>query len=158
MGAEMYLSWDVPYEPGELRAVGKVEGRDDADDGGDIECVVATAGGPAALELMLDRDALAADGLDVVHATVRVLDSSGNFVPTANPLIELSVTGAGRLLGMDNGDPLCHEGYGGPERPAFHGMCLGIIQAGLEAGEIAIRAASGGLSPAEAVVTVGRRT
>jgi len=151
MGPEMYLSWDVPYEPGELRAVGKVEGRDD---GGNAECVVATAGEPAALGLTLDRESLAADGFDVVHATIRVLDASGNFVPTAGSEIELAVRGAGRLIGMDSGDPVCHEGYGGPARSAFHGMCLGIIQAGREAGEIEITATSGALSPAKATLPV----
>jgi beta-galactosidase len=149
VGERMHVSWDVPYEPGELRAIGRSGGRV-------VECAVATAGEPAALELTLDRDVIVADGFDVAHATVRVLDGRGVFVPTASVSVELSVTGAGRLIGMDNGDPLCHEGYLGPRRSAFGGMCLGIIQAGREGGDIAIRATSGALEAGAAVVAVQR--
>ncbi len=49
VGERMHVSWDVPYEPGELRAVGRAEGKD-------VECAIATAGEPAALGVALDRE------------------------------------------------------------------------------------------------------
>ena len=51
--SDLHLSWDVPYEPGVLRAVGK---RRD----GTVACKaeVRTAGRPAAIRLSADRDTI----------------------------------------------------------------------------------------------------
>jgi beta-galactosidase len=41
--------------------------------------------------------------------TVSLLDGQGRWVPTAHNKIFFSVSGPGRILGVGNGDPGCHE-------------------------------------------------
>ncbi len=140
--ADLHLAWDVPYEPGVLKAVGRK--------GGEVVCAyeVVTAGPPARLEICADRTELAADALDVAHLTVQVLDAQGHVVPHADNLVRFALQGPARLLATDNGDPACHDSFLAPERRAFHGLCLAIVQAGDAAGKIVVRAEAEGLAPA----------
>jgi beta-galactosidase len=64
------------------------------------------------------------------------------MVPTANNEIEFEVQGTGKLIGVDNGDPLSHEDYKASHRRAFNGLCLAIVQATDKAGRINIVASS----------------
>ncbi|PTX98538.1 beta-galactosidase GalA [Opitutus sp. ER46] len=98
-----HLSWTVSYQPGELVARGYRDGR---------EVRVATrvtTGEPAALRLQPDRTTLAADGRDVAVVTVRIDDHAGREVPTAAVPVRFAVRGPGRIIGVGNGDPSCHE-------------------------------------------------
>lgn len=116
--ADLHLVWDVPYTPGTLRVVGR------NDDQEVCSYEVTTAGAPARIELTADRDLLAADGRDVAHLVVRVLDAAGVECPDADNLIVFQVQGAGALIGVDNGDPASHEPMKASQRHAFHGLCL----------------------------------
>lgn len=98
-----HLAWDVVYQPGTLRAVGYRDGE------AVEETVVETAGPPAAVELVADRTALAADGDDVAVVTVRIVDAAGRVVPTAGDAVRFALDGPGRILGVGNGDPSSHE-------------------------------------------------
>jgi beta-galactosidase len=146
--ADLHLAWDVPYEPGTLRAVGMQDG--------EVACVqeIFTAGDPARLELAADRQSLLADGLDVVHLSVRVLDEAGRFVPNAENLISFVVKGAGMIIGVDNGDPESHAPFQSTQCKAFHGMCLAIVQAKAQAGQIQVQVTSPGLTGPSLVVEV----
>ncbi|MGQ9595800.1 MAG: sugar phosphate nucleotidyltransferase [Thermoproteota archaeon] len=119
---DLHLSWDVPYEPGVLKAVGK--------NGDEAVCIheVITSGEPARIGLTVNRENIAADGRDCVHITVQILDDKGNIVPTADNLVILEVGGEGRLIGVDNGDPTSHEDFKSNQRKAFNGLCLAIVQ------------------------------
>jgi beta-galactosidase len=140
--SDLHLSWTVPYQPGTLKAVAKV--------GGEVVCVqeVVTAGPAAAIELTADRATLAADGRDVVHLTVRVLDAEGRLVPDADDEVTFEVAGQGRLIGADNGDPLSHESFQSNRRYAFHGLCLAIVGSTGQPGEIEVTASAPGLAAA----------
>jgi beta-galactosidase len=144
--SDLHLSWTVPYQPGTLKAVGKVNG--------EVVCVqeVSTAGPAAAIELAADRAQIAADGRDVVHLTARVLDAEGRLVPDANDEITFEVSGQGRLIGADNGNPLSHEPFQSPQRRAFHGLCLAIVQSTGRPGPIEVTARASGLAAAAAQV------
>src|SRR5512136_1262671 len=60
--ADLHLSWDVPYEPGTLKAVGVRDGQVA------LTVEVSTTGEPAAVDLSADRNTIAADRRDVAHA------------------------------------------------------------------------------------------
>lgn len=66
--SDLYLSWDVPYEPGVLKAIGKKDGK--------IVCTkeIRTAGELAKVDLTADRDSIIADGQDFCYITVKILD------------------------------------------------------------------------------------
>lgn len=141
-----YLSWEVLYEPGELQAAGKRDGRVIA------EKTVVTAGQPYQIALFPDRLEAQADGSDTVPVRVAVLDKQGYVVPAADHEIRFEVAGAGRLLGVGNGNPSSHEPDKSVLRRAFNGWCLALIQTAAIAGDIQIRAVSPGLASAEVVL------
>jgi beta-galactosidase len=143
------VSWDVPYEPGILEAVGMRRGEQVA------ECVVATTGPPVALELLADRTTMSGDGRDAQPITVRAVDSRGRPVPDANLLAKFELTGPGRIIGLGNGNPNCHEPEQGNSRSLFNGLAQVIIQSKRDAhGEIYLRATADELAEAAIEVAV----
>ena len=145
--AGYHLAWQVPWAPGVLRAVAKRNGV--------IACVeaVRTAAAPARLILSADATALRADGKDLAHVTVAVADAAGIVVPDADHRIALDVQGAGRIIGVDNGDPLSHMNFCGREMKAFRGKCLAVIQTAKQPGNITLRARSQGLQEAVLILS-----
>ena len=144
---DLHLSWDVPYEAGTLKAVGKKDGQV-------VSTVeVSTTGAAAAIALTADRTMLRANRRDVAHVTVEVQDAQGLVVPDADDAIAFTVEGEGKLIGVDNGDPESHEGYKASVRKAFHGMCLAIVQTTARAGTIRIGATAGSLRAASMTLT-----
>jgi beta-galactosidase len=140
--SDLHLSWDVPFEPGTLKAVGTRDGKVVATQD------IATTGDPAAITLSADNTAPIADGRDVVHLTVQIVDGDGRTVPTAANAITFELQGPGKIIGVDNGDPFDHDSFKSNQRKAFNGLCLAIVQTSRNAGTIRITARSGGLRPA----------
>ena len=103
MPRNSHLQWTVNYEPGTLSAKGYNDGKVVA------ETKVETTGAPAAVQLTPDRSTIHADGEDCSVVTVSVTDSEGRMVPTADNLVHFTVTGPGKIIGVGNGDPSCHE-------------------------------------------------
>ena len=144
---DLHLEWDVPYEPGTLKAVGTKDGKVVAT----VE--VSTTGEPSAIRLTVDRAEIAADRRDVAHITVEILDAQGRVVPTAGAEVAFVVEGEGRLIGLDNGDMQSHEDYKATRRKAFNGMCLAIVQSTGKSGRIRVTANSPGLQPGNLAVS-----
>ncbi|HVZ79185.1 MAG TPA: beta-galactosidase GalA [bacterium] len=103
MEKDSHLEWAVAYAPGTLSAKGSKGGKVVA------ETKRETSGAPARLALVNDQEFLRADGEDVAVVTVKALDSQGLEVPDASDLVQFTVKGPGRLLGVGNGDPISHE-------------------------------------------------
>jgi len=104
MKPNLSLTWQVEYAPGTLSAKGY-----DATGKVITETKVETTGEPAAVQLTPNRATVNADGEDVSVITVAVTDAQGRVVPLAGNKINFEVTGAGKILGVGNGDPSCHE-------------------------------------------------
>ncbi|MGB8368181.1 MAG: beta-galactosidase GalA [Limisphaerales bacterium] len=103
MERNSHLAWMVPYAPGTLSAKGYNGGKVIA------ETKVETTGAPAAVQLRPDRSTLNADGEDVSVFTVSATDAQGRVVPVAANSIHFELSGPGKILGVGNGDPGCHE-------------------------------------------------
>jgi beta-galactosidase len=136
---DLHLSWDVPYEPGELRALGRRDGKDVA------ECVLRTTGAPAAITAAADRERIPLHG--IAHIDIASLDSGGLFVPDAAVPVRASVEGAAILLGLDNGDPRDLTLFGSPERKLLAGRLLCVIR-GVERGQARLSISAQGLEGA----------
>lgn len=136
---DLHLVWDVEYQPGEIRAVGTMNGKQ-------YEKVIKTAGKPAKIRLSVDRDSFRADPSDVAHVTAEVLDAEDNPVPITDNLIKFEVSG-GSILGVENGNMTDLAPVKADERKAFAGKCLAIIGASKE-GPVNVVATSDGLTPA----------
>jgi beta-galactosidase len=145
--ADLHLTWTVPYQAGTLKAVGVKDGQ--------VVVVeeVTTTGLPAAIELTADRPAIAADRRDVVHVMVRLLDDEGRPVPTANDALTFEIEGEGKIIGVDNGNPLSHEDFQGNSRLAFNGLALVIVQSSGTPGTIRLAAKGEGLKPGVVTIT-----
>ena len=103
MPRNAHLEWKVNYAPGTLLARGFTGGKLIA--GSKDE----TTGAPAAIKLTSDRQAIDADGEDVVIITAAVLDDKDRVVPIADNEITFELTGPGKVIGVGNGDPSSHE-------------------------------------------------
>jgi beta-galactosidase len=143
-----HFAWRVPWEPGELKAIGKYPG------GEVLEKTVKTAGEPSKLVLSADRDVINADGSDLSFITVKITDANGTVVPNANNHIQFSIKGKGIIAGVDNGLQISHEPFKADNRNAFNGLCLVVVQSLEKPGIINLAAASEGLEGASMEIKV----
>jgi beta-galactosidase len=139
-----HLQWNVKYTPGTLEARGSKNG----------EIVLTnkrqTTGTPHGIILRPDRPSISADGEDVSVIAAEIVDAHGQVVPIALNEVSFQIDGPGRLIGVGNGDPSCHE----PDKPAsvseakrsaFNGLCAAFVQALKKPGTIRVSASSLGL-------------
>ena len=103
MERDSRLKWKVNYAPGTVSAKGYKAGQVVA------EAKVETTGSAERVQLVPDRPTIDANGEDVSIITVAVADAQGRVVPVAGNLVNFTLTGPGRILGVGNGDPSCHE-------------------------------------------------
>jgi beta-galactosidase len=129
-----HVQWMVKYQPGVIEARGSKAGT-----------VVLTekretTGPAAAIRLTADRTEIDADGEDLAILTVDVCDSQGRHVPIADNLISFNISGAGTLIGVGNGNPICQESDKKNMRSLFNGLGQLILQSTKLPGEIHIEA------------------
>ena len=139
-GQELTLNVILPYRRGELCAVAYDE------NGVEIahDCK-KSFGDTAEIRLTPDKTELSADGTDLAFVDISAYDEAGEFVANANNRVFVSVSGAGRLVGLDNGDSTDFEQYKGTSRRLFSGKLLAVIAAKTEAGKVEVKVSSKGL-------------
>jgi beta-galactosidase len=138
-GDDLHLMWRVPFAPGTLKAISRTAGKEV------LVREVKTAGAPAKLVVTADRSDIKADGNDLSFVTVDVVDANGIIVPNAENPVKFQLEGSGVIVGVDNGDPVSHESFKAPQRKAFHGKCLVVVQAGEKPGIVKLTASAEGL-------------
>lgn len=146
-GKQLLGHWQVPYAPGEITAV--------AYDENGVEIARDTEhsfGDPAKIVLKPENTVMKADGRDLIFVEIGAVDADGYPVKNATNRIHVSVEGAGRLVGLDNGDSTDFDQYKATSRRLFSGKLLAVIAATKEPGEIVVKATSVGFS--EATVTL----
>ena len=140
---DMRAHFKVPFEPGVLRTVGHFA------DGSECSEVLHTPADPAAVVLTSDKETLLADGRDIAFVEISTVDVNGIPVGNARNRIRVEISGAGRLVGLDNGDSTDYDSYKGDNHRLFSGKLLAMVESTLEPGEITVRAYSEGLETAE---------
>ena len=144
------LHWNVPYQAGEIKVVGFIDGKKVT------EKQIKTAGKPAKIELIADRDLIKSDGEDMVFVTVRVVDKEGNLCPNSDNLINFEIQGQGAIVAVGNGNAATTEHFQSNKRKAFSGQCMVFIKASKKAGLINLKATSDGLAEAQVQVQTKR--
>jgi beta-galactosidase len=147
--SDLHLSWDVPYEPGTLKVVGKKGGQIITEE-------VRSTSEPSAIRLSADRKNFKADAQDIVNIRVEIVDENGLVVPTANNAIEFKVEGEGVLIGTDNGNPQDKTQMKSKQRAAYNGLALAVVQSTEKSGNIRLTAVSEGLKDAVLQVVSSR--
>ncbi|MCD7775819.1 MAG: DUF4982 domain-containing protein [Firmicutes bacterium] len=147
-GNEITPHYKLPYKKGVLTAVAYDE----------AGCEVArdeirSFGEPKKVIINADKRTLNADGRDLIFADISTVDENGTFVANARCRVNLKIEGAGRLIGLDNGDSTDYEEYKTTSRRLFSGRLLAIIEATDASGEITLTASVPGVGDAEAHFT-----
>jgi beta-galactosidase len=130
----VHLAWDVPFEPGTIQAL--------AYKGGSIAAMdsVKTSSIPSVIKLKSDRDTIQGDGRDLAFIETDIVDGAGNIVPDASNEVSYSITGPGKIVGVDNGNPISIEPFKALKRMAYNGKCLAIVQSTGTEGQIVVTA------------------
>lgn len=146
MPRDKYLDWKVPYAPGTLTTIGYRQGHEAA------RYTIRTAGTPVAVRMSAEVHQLTANGEDVAPVAVTLLDANGDVAPNADTKIAFTVSGAGSIAGVANGNPAGHEPNDGTQCTTFRGHCMVLVKAADRAGDIVIEAQGAGLKPVSVTV------
>ena len=123
------IVWNIPYTPGTLLAKGYNQGKEVA------KWEIKTAGVPASLKAEADRMEIAADGQDLSHISLTLVDKNGVKVQTDNRRISVKVSGEGRLKALDTGD-LRVDSFCRDNVLTYFGQALLTVQSTRKAGNI----------------------
>ena len=143
------LRWDVPYEPGTLRAVAYRDGK----------VVAEEVSGPPARRRAI---VLVRGSLDHRRRRQRSVVRHGAcrgqgrrpVSRTRRTRFSFDGRGPGRIAAVDNGDSASLEPFQADHRAAFHGMALVIVRSVKgSAGSVTVTATSDGLASATAAIT-----
>lgn len=143
LDTEFMAWWDVPYESGELKAVGMV-----ADSIVAIS-VLNTAKKPTHIQLTADRTNLMADGQDLSFISVELTDENGLLHPKTENLVEFEISGPGKIIAVTSSNPMSVESFQQPKRKAYKGRCMVIVKSEKVKGEIILTAKSNDLPEAK---------
>ena len=144
---ELTLDIKLAYKKGTLSARAYDEdGRLIAED------TVKSFGDSETIELSADTEEIKAGSTELCFVTISTADSEGNPVRNARDRVFVSVEGAGRLVGLDNGDSTDYEQYKAASRRLFSGKLLAIIGATGESGDIKVRVTSPSAKGAELII------
>ena len=140
--AKYRLMWfDVPYEPGELKAVAY---RGETKLG---ETVMRTAGEPAAVKLTVEPK-LTDSPDELVWVQVDVVDAKGVRNPLAMDRVSFKLSGPGKILGVGNGNAHAFEAFTKTDsHPLFYGKAVAVIRRDAP-GALSLTVSAPGLAPA----------
>jgi beta-galactosidase len=143
--SEYKTAYAVPYAPGRLVAVGYRDGREAG------RWSLQTAAAPSEARVSTNRAQVIADGDDVAYVTLELADANGTPVydQAGDREVRVTVSGAGTLAGLGNGNPQDASSLQSGVRKSFHGRAVAAIRAGTEAGPIWVKVEAEGLPPRE---------
>ena len=142
--------WKIPYEKGVIEAIAyDRQGKEIARD------VRYSFGDGVAIKALPDKEWLRADGQDLIFLEISLEDGQGHPVENARNRIQVDVTGAARLIGLDNGDSTDFDQVKGKSRRLFGGKLLAVLGSKTEPGEILVTLTSPGLVKKQIILHSG---
>lgn len=143
---ELIARWEVPYNPGILKAVAYRNGQQTS------SSELKTVEKASHIRLTADRTRIKADNQDLSYITVELIDENGVRDFHAEDLVKFEIEGPGTIVAVGNAHPKSTESYIQPHRKAWQGRCLVIVKSGYKKGDIKLKARAGGLVPSEVVI------
>jgi len=140
--------FDVPYQAGELVAIGLKDGKEV------VRQSLKTAGKPVGLKVVPESETVKACGNDLAYFNVEVVDAEGNLVPNAEVLVDFNIEGKCHLQAVANGNPTDMKSFQKPEVKTFRGKCQLIVRSCEDGDEIIVSAKSDGLATGTSSVKV----
>jgi beta-galactosidase len=150
---EFMATFNVPYQPGELKAVGVLNGKNVA------EQILRTASEPAEIRLTADRTIINADGQDLSFITIEVVDAQGNVCPNAEVELTVELKNdkkiAGTLQALGNANLQDTGSYADNHHSTWKGRALAVVRSTKEAGEMKV-IVSGENMPKSEITIIGK--
>ena len=134
------IRWNgVRFHPGTLEAIAYRDGKAVA------RHLIATNTAPKSLVAKADNQQWHADGMDLQHVQVSLVDTKGRCINTANNEVTFTVEGDARIVGVINGNISSNELSVGNKRSLFNGKCTVILRAGRTPSKITLSATTDGV-------------
>jgi beta-galactosidase len=127
----------VPYETGELRAIGIRNGVEME------EAVLRTSGPVTGLQLIPEKESIAPGPGEIGFVQLIATDKNGEVVPGSEIPVIIRVSGEGTLLSAGSGSPLAQGSLKDPLVRLYDGRALVIVRSNGKPGTISIEAALG---------------
>lgn len=131
--------FDVPYEPGELKAIA-FDGESEI-----ASKTVRTSGVPAGIKLTADRNTIRSDRNDLAFVTIEIIDEFGQVVTDAAKQVKLILSGNGELIGSGNACPYDMESVGKTTISTYRGKAQAILRPFAARGTISLKGEVEGL-------------
>jgi beta-galactosidase len=140
--------FNVPYEPGELKAIAVSEGREPV-----VKSLITT--GPVEkVKIIPDRTLISSNRNDLAYVTIDLVDSRGNRVTDAEAKVRFQVEGDAELAAVDNANPRDPKSFQSASVTTYHGRCMAILRPTGKAGKVILTAYCGDLTPASSTVEI----
>ena len=139
------IYWEnIPYgKGGNILAVARNNGKEVA------RHRLETTGKATALKMVVENpEDWKADGMDLQYVKVYAVDNKGRVVPDTKDEVTFKVSGAARLIAVDNGDHFTDELFTGNTKKLHKGFIMAILRSDRSGGEVVITASSKGLKDA----------
>lgn len=127
-------TFEVPYEPGTLRA-----------EAGSSFCTLATPGKPYAVRVTPEGPSMGRGTGEIGYYTVEIVDRKGNVCPNAHVDLKFSVTGAGTLLAAGNANLEDPGSYADDTHSTWKGRAMAVIRSNGNKGRCTLTVSAPGL-------------
>jgi len=143
------ISYQVPFEPGTLKAVATSGGKAVASE------ELKTAGKPARIAFTADSPSrpLTPDWNDVRYVTATLVDAAGTPIPDSKTEVKFAASGPASIIAVDSGNMANHEPFQGTQRQLYDGSAVAILRATGTAGQIKVTASADGVPTASLTLT-----
>jgi beta-galactosidase len=143
------IVYQVPFEPGTLKAVARSGGTIVATD------ELKTAGKPARIVFTADKPTtpLTPDWNDVRTVTATLVDEAGTRIPDSTMVVKFAATGPASIIAVDNGNLTDHDPYQASECKLYFGNALALLRATGAAGKVTVTASADGVPTASLTLT-----
>jgi beta-galactosidase len=130
------VRWELPYQKGRIEAIGYIDGKKVA------RHLLRTAGKASRIELEAHITKASENSKGLAQIEIAVVDRNGTLVPRNHSLVEFTVKGPAKIIGLDNGDMSDHTGPKSNTVECRGGRCLVIVQSTEQAGQVELLAKS----------------
>jgi beta-galactosidase len=139
---KLTAQFDIPYQPGELVAVGFKEGKEV------VRQALKTTGKPAQLKVSTEENTFPGVQNDLAYFNIEVLDENGLLVPNAEIPVEFEISGPCKLQAVASENPKEMHSFQQPRVKTWRGRCQLILRLEETGGDIKVTAKSEGIKPA----------
>lgn len=146
---EFHLSWKVPFEPGELKAVSY------KNNAVVQTTLVKTAGAPRKIGVQIDTSTLRGMSGDLCYVTVQLEDQNDLPVLSRDLTLNFDIEGAATLAGVNNGYQADLTAFKSGSYKTWKGKCVAVIKLNKAKGSFKLHIKGQGLSDKTVEINIG---